>query len=66
MLSDNYFTYSDSARYTIFFFMAYYIPIGGSLRIILPTEIDIISNPYVDLESDTGLIAPDDQDSSYG
>jgi hypothetical protein len=66
LLSDNYLTYNDSARYTLYFYMAYYIPLAGSLRVLLPTEVEITSNPYTDLATDTGLQAPLDQEASYG
>ena len=47
LTSTDYSTYSETAQYTITFFMAYYIPTSGTLRIIFPTEIDIVTDdPY--------------------
>ena len=39
MESSSYVTYYDLPKYTIYFYMAYFVPQGGKLRIILPVDI---------------------------
>jgi hypothetical protein len=61
-------TYYESARYTIYFYMAYYIPLAGTLRILLPTEIEIVtgSDPYLNLDTNMGISAPLTTNSTFG
>ena len=67
LVSTDYTTYSDSARYTISFYMAYYIPFAGRIRILFPTEIEFISeDPYSNVESNLYLSAPSDLATAFG
>jgi hypothetical protein len=51
MTSSNYETYANDAAYTIFITTYDYIPAGGSLAILLPSEVDIEGNAMDNFKS---------------